>query len=228
MHFDASSFPVSVPPHQLDAFSAAWEWLGEPGTAWTGAEKVAIAGVARAAAPRPLWDRRPATIDHLETETAAGEVLAPLTIDTVERVAVEAAAIDRTWAEAVIGVLGDTAYAELVATVAVVVPIDRACELLGRSREPLPDPVGGEPTGERPDEVVEIGAYLPVAAAFPGANVAKSLSVAPTANIARLKVVRALYSGERFGELRWDDGALDRPQVELVAARTSALNECFY
>ena len=63
---------------------------------------------------------------------------------------------------------------------------------------------------------------------FLGPNVAKSLSVAPTPNLMRLGLVRALYSGTRFADLRWDDGALDRPQVELVAARTSALNECFY
>ncbi len=228
MSFDAGSFPVAVPAHQLNAFAAAWDWLGRPGAAWTGVEKVAIAETARAAAPRPLWERRSATIDHLAAVPADGEVLSPLTVDTVERVAAEAAAIDRSWAEAVIDVLGDTAYAELVAVVAVVVPIDRACRLLGHPLEPLPSPVDGDPTGERPDELVDIGAYVPAAAGFPGANVARSLSVAPTANMVRLSVVRALYSGTRFGELRWDDGALNRPQVELIAARTSALNECFY
>ena len=228
MTFEAASFPVPVPAHQLAAFADAWHWLGQPGTAWTGVEKLAIAEAARRATPRPLWDRRPATIDHLSTTPANGEVLSPLVVDTAERVAVEAAAIDRPWADAVIGALGDTAYAALAAVIATVVPIDRACSLLGRPLEPLPTPVGGDPTGERAETLVDIGAYLPAAADFPGANVAKSLSVAPTANMARLRVVRALYSGDRFGELRWDDGALNRPQVELIAARTSALNECFY
>lgn len=228
MSFDASSFPVVVPGHQLAAFRAAWDWLANPGAAWTGAEKVAIAEIARAAAPRSLWDRRPTTIDHLPNGAGEGDVLSPLAVDTVERVAVEAGAITREWAGAVIDELGDSAYAEIVAVVAVVVPIDRACELLGRPVEPLPRAVAGEVTGERPDETVDIGAYLPSAAGFAGANVARSLSVAPTANMMRLGVVRALYSGTRFGELRWDDGALNRPQVELIAARTSALNECFY
>jgi hypothetical protein len=34
-------------------------------------------------------------------------------------------------------------------------------------------------------------------------------------------------SGDEFWNLTWDR-PLSRPQVELVAARTSALNECFY
>jgi hypothetical protein len=228
MRFASDTFAVTVPERQLATFEAAWVWLAEPGAVWTAAEKVAMAATARAAVPRPLWDRRPPTIAHLATTPTQGEPLSPLVVDTVERVAVEAAAIDRQWAAAVIAVLGDTAYAELVAVVATLVPIDRACVLLGRPLEPLPIPGPGAPTGERPEATVDIGAYLPVAAGFDGANIAKSLSVAPSANLMRLRVVRALYSGTRFGELRWEDGALSRPQVELVAARTSALNECFY
>ena len=228
MAFTSETFDVEVPDHQLAAFEAAWNWLAQPGGCWSGAEKLAMVEVARAAAPRPVYDRRPATIDHLATGIGPGEALSPLVIDTVERVAVEAGAITREWAFDVIGELGDVAYAELVAVIATFVPIDVACRLLGRDFEPLPDPDPGDMTGERDDDTIDIGAFLPAAAGFGGANVARSLSIAPTANMMRLGVVRALYSGNRFGELRWDDGALNRPQVELIAARTSALNECFY
>jgi hypothetical protein len=228
MPFTKDSFDVSVPDHQLAAFDAAWRWLAEPDGHWSGLEKVAIAGVVRAAAPQPVYDRRPVGIDDLATDAEPDAAISPLTIDTVERIAVEAGEIRREWASAVIDELGDAAYAELAAVVATVVPVDRACRLLGRGLEPLPTPVPGAPTGERAEETVDIGAYLPAAEGFLGPNVAKSLSVAPTANMMRLGVVRALYSGDRFGELCWDDGALNRPQVELIAARTSALNECFY
>ena len=228
MGFTSETFGVEVPAHQLAAFEAAWEWLAQPGGSWSAAQKLAIVEVARAAAPRPVYDRRPATIDHLATGVGPGAALSPLVIDTVERVADEAGAITREWALEVIGELGDVAYAELVAVIATFVPIDLACRLLGREIEPLPTPDPGDATGERADDTIDIGAFLPAAAGFGGANVAKSLSIAPTANLMRLGVVRALYSGDRFGVLRWDDGALNRPQVELIAARTSALNECFY
>lgn len=228
MAFTNESFAAAVADHQLAAFDAAWRWLGEPSGHWTGEEKVAIATSVRMATPRPVYDRRPVTIDHLTTDVEPGAVLSSLVTDTVERIAVEAGGIRREWAAAVIDVLGDAAYAELVAIVATLVPIDRACLLLGRPLEPLPTPVAAAPTGERAEAKVDIGSYLPAAEGFWGPNVAKSLSVAPTANMMRLGVVRALYSGDRFGDLRWDDGALNRPQIELVAARTSALNECFY
>ena len=228
MTFSASSFRVAVPQPQLDAFDAIWSWLAEASGWWTGEQKIAIASRARAAEARPLWNRRPSTIEGLCVDAADGEPLSPLVVDIVERVAAEAGSIERAWADAVIAILGDAAYAELVCVVASVVPIDRACTLLGRTIEPLPDPKIGEPTGERADETIDIGAYVPAQTGFVGANVAKSLSVAPTANLMRLGLVRALYSGTRFGELRWDDAPLNRPQVELVAARTSALNECFY
>lgn len=228
MRFPTESFGPEVPEHQRTAFEAGWDWIASPSGAWTGAQKVAMLEVARAAEPRPLWDRRPDGVDHLSTAPDLETGLSPLIVDTVERVAVEAGAIERPWAEAVIDELGDVAYAELVAVVAIVVSTDRACGLLGRPVEPPPEPMDGAPTGERAETTAELGAYLPIAAGFPGAHIAKSLSIAPTANLRRLGIVRALYSGTRFGELRWDDGALDRPQVELVAARTSALNECFY
>ena len=228
MGFTSEAFDVEVPAHQLAAFEAAWAWLAEPGGSWSAAQKRAMVEVARAAAPRPVYDRRPTTIDHLATGIRPGEALSPLVIDTVERVAVEAGSIEREWAFDVIRKLGDVAYAELVAVIATVVTIDLACQLLGRDIESLPQPAPGDATGERAADTIDIGAFLPAAAGFAGANVAKSLSIAPTANMMRLGVVRALYSGDRFGELRWDDGALNRPQVELIAARTSALNECFY
>ena len=42
-------------------------------------------------------------------------------------------------------------------------------------------------------------------------------------------LVMAMYGGpNKFFELVWEGGALSRPQVELLAARVSAVNECFY
>jgi hypothetical protein len=42
-------------------------------------------------------------------------------------------------------------------------------------------------------------------------------------------IVMSMYSGgQQFEQMIWRHRALSRPQVELVAARTSAVNECFY
>jgi len=51
----------------------------------------------------------------------------------------------------------------------------------------------------------------------------------PVTNRAWRGLSNGLYSrGEGFMDLRWDDRALNRPQAELVAARTTAELECFY
>jgi len=47
-------------------------------------------------------------------------------------------------------------------------------------------------------------------------------------NARRMLLVRAMYSGDSFNDMVWTHRSLNRPQIELVAARTSALNECFY
>ena len=59
-------------------------------------------------------------------------------------------------------------------------------------------------------------------------HVAVSLSLAQADNARRMLLVRAMYSGKDFGEMIWTHRNLSRPQIELVAARTSAINECFY
>jgi hypothetical protein len=41
-------------------------------------------------------------------------------------------------------------------------------------------------------------------------------------------LVASLYSVSDFAMLVWEDRPLARPQVELVASRVSAVNECFY
>jgi hypothetical protein len=54
------------------------------------------------------------------------------------------------------------------------------------------------------------------------------LSFVPEDNSRRMGIVTSMYSGRHFEEMVWRHRALSRPQVELVAARTSAVNECFY
>ena len=40
-------------------------------------------------------------------------------------------------------------------------------------------------------------------------------------------LVQSMYALANFTELVWN-GPLSRPQTELIAARVSAINECFY
>lgn len=215
--FPDERFPVPVRADLLDAMRGAWERLSGPGASFTAERRLALVAVARRAHAEchaPPWARRP------PPDGAAEQV--------AHEVASGAHRIDRDWAGDRIAELGEAAYVEVVATAATVVAIDVFAEALGVGKEPLPAPQDGEPTGSHAAEVDDIGAHVRVAAAPGGANVGRALTLVPDAARLFFGVEPAFYAaGEQFQQLVWDR-ALTRPQVELVAARTSAINECFY
>jgi hypothetical protein len=57
--------------------------------------------------------------------------------------------------------------------------------------------------------------------------VARALSLVLDANVLFRTVSVPGYSAPGFADLTWDT-PLSRPQVELVASRVAAMNECFY
>jgi len=62
------------------------------------------------------------------------------------------------------------------------------------------------------------------------ANVARAMSLVPEGVRTFFRMVAAMYTGTAsdFDRMVWDHRPLARPQVELLAARVSALNQCFY
>jgi hypothetical protein len=148
-------------------------------------------------------------------------------LDVVRRVAIDAHRLERGWCEERVRDLGDAAYAELVAVVACVTMVDTFAESVGAALEPLPDPMPGEPTRVRPDGLADMGAWIDLKKDFPGPNVGRALSLAPDDNLAFMGLVGGMYAIAEFFEMVWER-PLSRPQVELVASRVAAVNECFY
>ena len=62
-----------------------------------------------------------------------------------------------------------------------------------------------------------------------GPNVSRALSLVPAANELFMQNVSSMYVGRGggFNDMVWD-GPMSRPQAELLAARVSSINECFY
>ncbi|MFQ5555920.1 MAG: hypothetical protein ACE5GB_00160 [Acidimicrobiales bacterium] len=207
------------------AHDDAWEHLGLPGAWWSGSQRVAIAAVARAARPVSPW-RRPA-LETLPSDHPS-EGLSPFVIEVVERVAVDASRIDRATVSTIAATIGDAAYAELVAVVCQLVAIDQLDHALGVVPRRLPAPVAGEPSRIRPDGMGDVGAHIVMTEPFRGPNVARSLSLAGADHQRWRELVVSMYAAGHFADMVWSHRALARPQIELVATRTSALNECFY
>jgi len=199
--------------------------LGRAGRWWTAPQRLAIASIAREAQPRPLWDRIP----PLETIPADdGDPLSPFVSALIEVVAVDTASINREMVDLISERIGDAAYAELSAIVAQVAAIDQLCHSLGTDLAPFPAASSGQPSRERPDGMGDVGGHIHMSLHHEGANVARSLSLAAEDHDRWRGLVLSMYSRDAFLEMVWTDRALTRPQVELLAARTSALNQCFY
>ncbi|MEM9655271.1 MAG: hypothetical protein AAGA65_24480 [Actinomycetota bacterium] len=218
--FDYSSSPIAVRDDILESHRTAWALLAEPGTWFTGVERLAIAARARtmfAARATPPWART--------TEPAAG--VSEATAEVVDLVTLDAGSIDRAKADAAIAAIGEGPYVELIGIVAVTVMVDVFAEAMGLDPEPFPEPIDGEPARTEPDGLGDIGAHVRALDPFPAANVARALSLVPDANTLFRTVSVPAYSSPGFADLQWET-PLSRPQVELVASRVAALNECFY
>jgi|TARA_B100000902_G_scaffold345549_1_gene351683 hypothetical protein len=209
----------------IESFQIVWDHLGLPGSWWTGEERIGIASEVRKSNPRKLWEN----VGELKNYAKdSDEILSPYVKAVVRIVANETSKIDQQIYGEIIKSIGEDKYAELAALVSQVIAIDHLCDALGIEREELPEPKEGDPRFERPHGLVDGVAFLPTFSADDLPHVAVSLSLAQADNARRMLLVRAMYSGSSFGEMVWEHRNLTRPQIELVAARTSALNECFY
>ena len=210
MAFDA--LPFGARPDLAAAMRRDWSRLARSGTWWSGEERTAIAAVARAA--------------QSGNETSPTE-LSAAAVAATQRLAVAPASTTR---EMVAGQpqdgLDHPHYVELAGVVSRLAAIDAFHRALGIQLAPLPPPRPGEPTLEPPPRQPAPGrGFVPMVG---GASIVGALSLAPEEMAAQRDLHGPLYlSYEDMGQFDYQ-GGLHRTQMELVAARTSALNECFY
>jgi alkylhydroperoxidase family enzyme len=211
--FDFGDAPVPIRDDLTTAFRVVWDRLANAGTWWTGAERVAIAAAGRAAyedqpTPQGLLLGRPA----LEAAELLGKRPAAVTEELIE-----------TWASQG---LDANRYVELIGVVAQVTTVDTFHRAMGLELEPFPEPVPGEPSQELPASPArKTRAWVPMVGP---PTIPTSLSAVP-AEMAALEALHgpAYLSYEEMADPAIQKG-LSRAQIELVAARTSAINECFF
>ena len=212
------------------ALDDAAESLVGPGDWLTGSQRRAAALEARDARTNELDQQRR---DALPPNAVPGghEATAELQAEAVEvihRVASDPGRLTQVWADEMMTVLGEETYTELVGIAACTAVLDMFAWAMTGDDGQLGDNTAGSPANERPDDVGDVGAWVSQTTGTGMANVSRSLSLVPVTNRAWVSLVQALYSrGPEFLDLSWDR-ALSRPQVELVAARTTAELECFY
>ena len=203
--------------------------LATAGDWWDGASRRAIMEEARTArgcahcVERRTQVGSPSTGTHAESRRLPGAA-----VEVIHRVVNDSGRLTRSWAQAHIDDLGDAPYAEVVGVTAIVEALDVYTRSIGEAPYDLLPPVDGPPSAQRPDGVGDIGAWIAMTEEKLLANVTRALSLVPRTNATWRALVTESYSrGPQMLELTWDR-ALTRPQVELVAAQVSRLQECFY
>lgn len=210
MAFELTDTVLPVPGEVRAELRREWERLAAPGTWLSGPERVAVAREARAA----------------RTYTDAHTSLPDLLTEAAQSVSAAAALITREWVSDLRARgMAIEQYVEIVGIVSRLAAVDAYVQGVGSAEEPLPDAEPGEPTLERNEQVRWRNAFVPTT---PEDGALHALSSVPAEEDARERLHAQLYlSTEQMADLAYQD-VLSRAQMELLAARVSLLNDCFY
>ncbi len=237
-HYANTEFPISdeiaaIYERQLAAF-------GAPGSSFDGAARLALAAEVRNA-------RVEAGIQET-ANSAPGEPVRNLpeaARHIARQLAVDPASVERADCEQALAKgLTDAQYVEVVGLVSRLTNIDIVARGVDIPTRPLPPTVDGPPSGERSAAAIEEGAWVATVPAGDagGADaktlygdammpfIIRALSLVPTETHDHVELEQAQYLPlHRFAEFDYQHHAgLTRPQVEVIAGRVSALNDCFY
>lgn len=188
--------------------------FARPGAWWNGTDRLRIVVEARNAHDRDLV---------AEESGALASGLPPIAVEAIHGIRNDSGRLTRRWFDNLIDMgLQLEAYVELVGVVTSSVIVDTFAQGIGKPLPALPEPEPGPPTFERSDDVVDAGAWLPLKREGQ-ANILRSLGLVPSA----LKLFFDTFNPSYYMRPR-AAFSISRPQVELVASRVSAVNECFY
>jgi len=235
----------------MAAQASAWAWLGGPGVWWSGAERVAIVAETRHAPACALCQTRkaaaiPAAV--LGQHDTVSALPAPA-VEAIHRIRTDSGRLGPSWYRRLIGPeLSEGQYVELVAIVAITVAVDSFREGAGLPALDLPLPLPGLPSRVTPPGTSTGLAWMPVL--FPQdwapptadlyrmdpgppergrGHIHHALSLVPEAMIAWWDMFEPMYL--RSAEMRdfsREFRAISHAQIEMLAARTAALNQCIY
>ncbi len=247
---DYSSSKYPIRKDLSDSHQRMLESFSRSGTWWTGAERRAIASEARAARDCGLCAERKAALSPfaLDGEHAGPGELAREIVDVIHRIVTDPARLARSWYDRVMaqGLLNEERYVELVSVTVLINSLDVFARAIGIQPAPLPAPTAGSPSRERPATARTEGAWVSqIPAGAEGGEdwaalygdrdevpqIGRALSLVP-AEVAMLDALSGPHymNLAHVGDPSYTEPgrALDRLQMELVAARVSAINECFY
>lgn len=203
--FEFTGSPVPVPEDMRGTFESYWDHLASPGATLTGAERIAVARSSRGEGAGAAHPALIELAEHLGTDP--GTVFEP---------EVRAAA----------DVVGDPRTVETIAVVSLLSCIDGVHDALGVERETLPEAKSGAPTDKVAEGYKRRRTHVPM----PQGAIPVAMDLIPAEGAERIALSAPTYMpDDEMGQPDWrKPGGLNRSQMEVIAARTSWHNDCFY
>ena len=218
------------------AHDRAYPQFTAPGTSLDGHTRRAIVAESRTARSCSLCLDRLDALSYaaVEGEHSTVTELGLALVELVHRSTTDPGRLTNAWAnEIMAGGVPEAAYVEVAGLIGTSTIADTLATALEDGLRELPTAVEGEPSGELNEDVVDIGARvrvmdnehpLPAWQGRGAPNIVRSLGLVP----ASVGEFWGLFSPHYMPVSTAPGDAMQRPQIEFVAARTSALNGCFY
>lgn len=222
----------------------AWERLSSPGTWLDAATRVAIIAETRNVAGCALCAARKEALSPFAVEGEHDSLgdLPENIVEVVHRVVSDPARLVKKWYDDCLASgLSEEEYVEIIGVVCSTVSIDTFAHALGVPLRALPQPKAGEPSRIRPHNARQGAAWVPWIGAEdaegddiprfgpPGSNVRRALSLVPAEAHGFMEMNEAQYlTGVQMRDFSTDYRAITREQIELIAGRVSAINQCAY
>lgn len=242
MSYEGSPYPVRA--DLAAAHARAWDRLARPGTWLDGLTRIRIATETRHATGCPLCARRKAALSpySIEGEHDGLDELPGNWIEMIHRIVSDPGRLTHRWYQQMLASgIADTEYVEIVSVIAHVTAIDTFSLGLGVPCQPLPAPFSGTPSRYRPAEARQNEAWAPNIAwdehgpneadyfAGPPANIRRALTLVPDEARSFFDLVSHQYlPGPAMRDFGREYRAISHAQIELLAGRISAINQCTY
>jgi hypothetical protein len=241
--------PVKIRDDLAASHARAWRRLAEPGAWLDGATRVAIAAETRNAPSCALCRQRQVALSPYGVDgdhDSLGD-LPDATVEVIHRVATDPGRLMERWYQGLLeDGMADAEYVETVGVVVTIVSVDTFARSVGMEPPALPEPAPGAPGRARPAGAKHGGAWVPWVAPEDRtqveidqglygdggptiANIRRALSLVPAEAIGFFDLVEHQYlPGREMRNFGHEFRAITHPQIELIAGRISALNQCLY
>jgi len=236
--------PTRVREDLTAAHGRAWDRLASAGSWLDGATRIRVAEEARHARGCALCAQRKASLSPYGLDGKHDHLghLPETWVEMIHRIVSDPGRLTQSWHKTIIaGGVTETEYVEIVSVIAHVTAIDTFCRGIGMPPHPLPEAIPGQPSHYRPAEARVTDAWVPTvvwseaganeADYFVGtaSNIRRALTLVPDEARGFFDIGASQYlPGSAMRDFTREHRVITHAQIELLAARVSALNQCTY